>query len=199
MGNATGESIVTTAAQLNELTEHARKSGRFALDTEFVSEDTFEPVLCLIQLATRERLATIDPPVLHDLTPFWDLVHDPSVQIVMHAAGEDLRICLLRTGALPKRVFDVQIAAGLIGLNYPLSLVNLVGQVLGITLAGSETRTDWRQACPPRHTAQLPLCGSMAARAAPLARPGRPSHQPPDPARSYGLGSRRIRRLHRLG
>ena len=62
----------------------------------------------------------------------------------MHAAGEDLRICLLRTGRFRDRVFDVQMAAGLVGLNYPLSLVNLVGQVLGISLAGSETRTDWR-------------------------------------------------------
>ena len=62
----------------------------------------------------------------------------------MHAAGEDLRICMLRTGSLPRRVFDVQMAAGMVGLNYPLSLVNLVGQVKGISLSGSETRTDWR-------------------------------------------------------
>jgi ribonuclease D len=153
MGDVTGESIVTTAAQLNELVEHLRTSGRFALDTEFVSEDTFEPVLCLIQLATRERLAVIDPLAVRDLRAFWDVVLDPSVQIVMHAASEDLRICQLRTGALPQHVFDVQIAAGLIGLSYPLSLVNLVAQVLGITLAGSETRTDWRHR--PLSAAQL--------------------------------------------
>jgi ribonuclease D len=85
--------------------------------------------------------------------PFWDVVLDPSVQVVMHAAGEDLRICLLRTRSLPQRVFDVQMAAGLLGLNYPLSLVNLVSQVLGITLAGSETRTDWRHR--PLTAAQL--------------------------------------------
>jgi ribonuclease D len=71
----------------------------------------------------------------------------------MHAASEDLRICLLRTGALPRRVFDVQMAAGLTGLSYPLSLVNLVGQVLGISLAGTETRTDWRRR--PLSAAQL--------------------------------------------
>jgi ribonuclease D len=63
----------------------------------------------------------------------------------MHAAGEDLRICLIKTGRLPHRVFDVQMAAGLSGLSYPLSLVNLVGQVLGVSLAGGETRTDWRR------------------------------------------------------
>jgi len=153
MADVTGKAIITTPAQLEELVDHLRASGRFALDTEFVSEDTFEPVLCLIQLATRERLAVIDPLAIRDLSPFWDVVHDPSVQVVMHAAGEDLRICLLRTGSLPRRVFDVQMAAGLTGLNYPLSLVNLVGQVLGISLAGSETRTDWRDR--PLSAAQL--------------------------------------------
>ena len=63
----------------------------------------------------------------------------------MHAAGEDLRICQIRTGKLPRRVFDVQMAAGLVGLSYPLSLSNLVWQVLGVSLGGGETRTDWRR------------------------------------------------------
>lgn len=71
----------------------------------------------------------------------------------MHAAGEDLRIGLIKTGKLPRRVFDVQLAAGLVGLSYPLSLGNLVGQVLGVSLGGGETRTDWRRR--PLTTAQL--------------------------------------------
>jgi ribonuclease D len=145
--------IITTQAQLSGLVEHLRAIGRFALDTEFVSEDTFEPILCLLQLATRERLAVIDPLAVRDLGPLWDLVNRPSVEVVMHAAGEDLRICNQKTGKLPRRVFDVQIAAGLTGLSYPLSLVNLVSQVLGVSLSGSETRTDWRHR--PLSAAQL--------------------------------------------
>jgi ribonuclease D len=101
-------------------------------------------VLCLVQVATCERLAVVDPLAVRDLGPFWSVVLDPAIDVVMHAAGEDLRICLLQAGRLPRRVFDVQIAAGLAGLTYPLSLVNLVGQVLDVGLAGSETRTDWR-------------------------------------------------------
>jgi ribonuclease D len=153
MTDAIPEEIITTPAQLKGLIDHLRAIGRFAFDTEFVSEETFEPVLCLIQVATRERLAVIDPLAVRDVSPFWEVVLDPAVEIVMHAAGEDLRICLIRTGSLPKRLFDVQIVAGLVGLNYPLSLVNLVGQVLDISLAGSETRTDWRHR--PLSAAQL--------------------------------------------
>ena len=138
------ETSITTSAQLDGLVNHLRECARFAFDTEFVSEETFEPVLCLIQVATRERLAVIDPLAVRDVGPFWEVVLDPAMQVVMHASGEDLRICMLRTGSLPRRVFDVQVAAGLVGYNYPLSLVNLVGQVKGVSLSGSETRTDWR-------------------------------------------------------
>src|SRR5208337_1484915 len=56
-------------------------------------------------------------------------------------------------GAVPRRIFDVQIAAGLVGYSYPLSLVNLAAQVLRIALSSSETRTDWRRR--PLTTAQL--------------------------------------------
>ena len=153
MAEGTVGEIITTPAKLAKLVEHLRASGRFALDTEFVSEDTFEPILCLLQLATREQLAVIDPLAVRDLSPLWAVVNDPSIEVVMHAAGEDLRICHLKTGSLPRRVFDVQIAAGLIGLSYPLSLVNLVSQVLSKSLAGSETRTDRRHR--PLSPAQL--------------------------------------------
>ncbi len=95
------EALITTPAQLHELVNHVRAVERFAFDTEFVSEETFEPVLCLIQVATAERLAVIDPLQVGDLSPFWSLVHDPTLAIIMHASGEDMRICLLRTGQIP--------------------------------------------------------------------------------------------------
>jgi ribonuclease D len=137
--------LITTAAGLEELVAHLRASGRFAFDTEFVSEETFEPVLCLVQVATRERLAAIDALAVRDLAPLWQLVIDPAVEVVMHAASEDLRICRFQTGTVPRRVYDVQIAAGLVGFGYPLSLSNLVSQALRVVVAGGETRTDWRR------------------------------------------------------
>jgi ribonuclease D len=145
--------LLSTTESLLELVEHIRQSGRFAFDTEFVSEETFEPVLCLIQVATDSRLAVIDPLKIHDLKPFWDVVVDPSIEVIMHAAGEDLRICRLQTGHLPARVFDVQIAAGFVGFGFPLSLGNLVHQALRVSLLGGETRTDWRRR--PLSEAQL--------------------------------------------
>ncbi len=137
--------LIDSPEGLTELVAHIRDRGRFAFDTEFVSEETFDPVLCLVQVATDSRLAVVDPLRVGDLAPFWDAVIDSGLEVVMHAAGEDLRICRLKTGTVPRRVFDVQIAAGLVGFGYPLSLGNLVHQSLKVSLAGGETRTDWRR------------------------------------------------------
>lgn len=145
--------LITTDDALADLIAHLRASGRFAFDTEFVSESTFEPILCLIQVATRDRLAAVDPLAFEDVRIFWDVVNDPAIEVVMHAAGEDLRIGKLQSGYLPARVVDVQLAAALVGYGYPLSLGNLVREVVGQSVAGGETRTDWRRR--PLSPAQL--------------------------------------------
>jgi ribonuclease D len=144
---------ITSQPRFDELVDHLRATGQFALDTEFVSEDTFEPELGLIQVATRERLATIDPLAVADLKPLWEVVLDPNIEVVMHAPSEDLRILKHKTGQLPARVVDVQRAAGLIGLNYPSSLGNLTAACLRVTLDSRETRSDWRRR--PLSDAQL--------------------------------------------
>src|SRR5512135_649114 len=113
MADQSAEPLISTPVGLRDLVEHLRACGRFAFDTEFVSEETFEPVLCLIQVATRERLAVVDALAVRDLAPFWEVVIDPAVEVVMHAASEDLRIGRFQTGKVPRRVYDVQIAAGL--------------------------------------------------------------------------------------
>ena len=145
MSGLADDGLVTTPDGLAALVDHLRGAGRFAFDTEFVSEDTFDPVLGLIQVATEDRLAAIDPLEVEDLSPFWGVILDPEIEVVTHAAGEDLRIVRVQAGRLPGRVVDVQVAAGLLGFSYPASLGNLVSQVVGVHLAGGETRTDWRR------------------------------------------------------
>ena len=145
MADAPDEHLIATQAGLDALVDELCAAGRFAFDTEFVSEETFEPVLGLIQVATRDRLAAVDPLAIPDFARFWALINDPGVEVVMHAASEDLRICRFQAGTVPRRVYDVQIAAGLVGFGYPLSLGNLVSQALRISLPGGETRTDWRR------------------------------------------------------
>ncbi|ADV62526.1 ribonuclease D [Isosphaera pallida ATCC 43644] len=137
--------LITGNQALRDLADHLRAEGRFGFDTEFVAEESYEPILCLIQVATASKLVVIDALAFSDLSPFWDAVLDPKLEVVVHAGGEDLRICKIKTGRLPERVFDVQLAAGFTGLSYPLSLTNLAREVLGVQLVGGESRTDWRK------------------------------------------------------
>jgi len=137
--------MVATAAGLKELVAELRAAGRFAVDTEFSGERTYVPRLCLVQVATTEFIALIDTLAIHDLTDFWDLVTDPAVEKVVHAAREDLRIAYFGAGRkVARNVFDTQIAAALVGLSqYPLSYARLVEALQGVRLAKTETRSEW--------------------------------------------------------
>ncbi|MGF1580351.1 MAG: ribonuclease D [Gemmataceae bacterium] len=142
--NQRPEELVTTPQQLERCCEHLSSSRRFGFDTEFVGEDSYHPKLCLIQVATDSKLFLIDPQAVGALDTFWNLVTDPNHLIIVHAAREEIRLCNLWAGAAPGNLFDLQIAAGLLGYSYPLSHTNLVNQVLGIKLPKAETLTEWR-------------------------------------------------------
>lgn len=136
---------LSTQAELREFCDSAADSPSIYFDTEFVSEDTYRPELCLIQVATANRLAVIDPYSVGDVSPFWQLITAGEHQTVVHAGREEFRFCWHAVGARPCNLFDVQIAAGLIGLEYPASYGKLISKLLGARLSKCETRTNWRQ------------------------------------------------------
>lgn len=138
------EQIVTRPEELASCCEHLASCRTFGFDTEFVGEDTYHPHLCLVQVATAERLILIDPLSVGPLDSFWKLVVDPANLVIVHAGREEVRLCHLWTGHLPGNFFDLQIAAGLMGLAYPLGHAALVSQLLGVQLAKGETLTEWR-------------------------------------------------------
>ncbi len=147
------EVMITKPEELEPCCEELARCEVIGFDTEFVGEDTFHPSLCLVQVATPHQLYLIDPLSVGPLDPFWRLIVDPKRVVVVHAGREEVRMCRLWTGSPPGNLFDIQLAAGLVGLSYPLSHGALVQQVLGITLAKGETLTEWRHR--PLTAAQL--------------------------------------------
>lgn len=119
-------------------------TARFGLDTEFVGEDTYHPQLCLVQVSTDERLFLIDPQSAGPLDEFWRLVVDPGRTVIVHAGREEARLCQRFTGQPPGSLFDLQIAAGLVGMTYPIGHGSLVAKLLGIQISKGETLTEWR-------------------------------------------------------
>lgn len=136
---------VKTPEALAELCTQLHAAGRFALDTEFVGERTYLPRLCFVQVATEEFIGLVDTLAFADLNPLWDLVADPSIQKVLHAAREDLRLAYYGGAKrLPQNIFDTQIAGGFIGLpSFPLSYARLAEALMGVKLSKAETRSEW--------------------------------------------------------
>ncbi len=127
---------VTTDSQLAALCRELAEAPRIALDTEFVAERRYQAQLCLVQVA--------DPLTVARMTPFWEAVASESHEVVVHAGRSEMEFCYRAIGRLPPRVFDVQLAAGLIGIEYPAGYATLLSKLLGKTSKKSETRTDWR-------------------------------------------------------
>lgn len=138
------ERMVDTPESLQHAVRHLAQAQVIGFDTEFVGEHSFHPELCLIQVSTADHLLLIDPQACGDLTAFWELMTNGIVEVVVHAGREEIRQCIRATGKPPRRCFDVQIAAGLLGLGYPMGHAALVNQLLGANLSKSETLTDWR-------------------------------------------------------
>jgi ribonuclease D len=138
------EQLVTTPDELAACCKHLAACRYFGFDTEFVGEDTYHPSLCLLQAASPERLFLIDPLSVGPLDAFWELVVDPANLVVVHAGREEVRLCHIWSGRTPGNLFDLQIAAGLVGLTYPLGHGTLVSQLLRVQLAKGETLTEWR-------------------------------------------------------
>jgi ribonuclease D len=137
--------MIDNAAGLRDLLVKLRAAGRFAYDSEFIGELTYIPKLCLIQVATAEQVSLIDPLAKLDLLPFWDLLCDPAVEKIVHAGPQDLEPVFRHTRRPAANVFDTQIAAGFIGMSYPVSLSKLVREITGVPLGKGLTFTHWDQ------------------------------------------------------
>lgn len=137
------QALIQTPAELQELCDHLRQAGTFTFDTEFIGETSYTPILCLVQVATTDRVGLIDPFALKDLRPLWALMGDESIRKVCHAGDQDLAIVFQQGGVQSANVFDSQIGAGFIGLGYPLAYWRLVEHFCGVELEKAHTFSAW--------------------------------------------------------
>ncbi|MBL9118498.1 MAG: HRDC domain-containing protein [Phycisphaerae bacterium] len=135
--------LITNAASLQAFLDHARELGCVAFDTEFIGEVAYFPRTCLIQLATRERVALVDPFAVEELDGLWHLVADERVRTIVHAGASDLSPVRRATRRDPTNIIDIQVGAGFIGVPYPTSLGKLIERFLQFQLPKGHTFTDW--------------------------------------------------------
>lgn len=131
---------IASDREVVEFVEQASNEPRYALDTEFHRERTYFPKLALVQIAAVGEIVLIDP-LACDLSPLKTLFASESL-CVAHAAQQDLDVLTHAVGAIPRRLFDTQLAAGFLGYSTP-SLVSLLQGELRVTAAKGDRLTDW--------------------------------------------------------
>jgi ribonuclease D len=134
---------INTPNQLANLCEQIKKESWLALDTEFLREKTYYPKFCLLQIATPEWVACIDPIALPKLDTLFEVIYNPAIVKVFHSCRQDLEIFHQWTGKLPGPIFDTQVAAPLLGFQDNPGYAMLVSSLLGVNLNKAHTRADW--------------------------------------------------------
>ena len=135
---------ITTTDPLAQACARLAQHPYVTIDTEFLRESTYYPILCVVQMASPDEALVVDalaPDI--DLAPFFALMADERVLKVFHAGRQDIEIIWHRAGLIPHPVFDTQIAAMVLGHGDSISYDQLVQRITGDHLDKSHRFTDW--------------------------------------------------------
>src|SRR3954467_15326301 len=124
--------LITTTDELATTCERLARHPFVTIDTEFLRETTYYPLLCVAQLASSDEAVVIDtlaPEI--DLKPFFELMADEKVLKVFHAARQDIEIVWHQAGIVPHPIFDTQVAAMVLGYGDSIAYDQLVERISG--------------------------------------------------------------------
>jgi len=145
---------ITTTSELVALCRRMAAHPFITVDTEFLRESTYYPLLCVAQMASPDEAVVVDalaPGI--DLSPFYALMADERVMKVFHAARQDIEIVWHAAKLIPHPIFDTQVAAMVLGYGDSISYEQLVQRITGDALDKSHRFTDWTRR--PLSEAQL--------------------------------------------
>jgi len=138
--------FVDSVAELEILCQKMQHEPWLAIDTEFLREKTYYPKFCLLQIATLEWVACVDPIALEgQMDELFEIINNPDIIKVLHSCRQDVEIFYNLTGKLPAPVYDTQLVAPLLGFQENPGYAMLVSGFLNINLSKIHTRTDWSQ------------------------------------------------------
>jgi len=136
--------LITTTPELAAVCDRLSRHPVITVDTEFLRETTYYPLLCVIQMASSEEAVVIDALAEGlDLKPFFDLMADEKVLKVFHAARQDIEIVWHRAGIVPHPIFDTQVAAMVLGYGESIAYDQLVERITGHRPDKTHRFTDW--------------------------------------------------------
>ncbi len=140
--------LIRDQQTFDDLVARLRTESSFAIDTEFISERSFRPRLCLVQIAYGEsvespEVVAVDPLAIDDLSALVEIVLDPAIEKILHSGQQDMMIFFDRAGTPPAGIYDTQIAAAFLGYGDSVGYTKLVEAALGVRLPKAQAFTDW--------------------------------------------------------
>ncbi len=137
--------LISNQAALADAAALLGRRGYFSVDTEFVRTDTFYANLGLIQMSDGVHCWLVDPLACGDLSPVVALLENPAIIKIFHSSSEDLEVLQTSLRCMPQAIFDTQVAAALSGYGFTRGYAGLIDELLSVSLAKHETRSDWLQ------------------------------------------------------
>jgi len=131
------------APDVRAIADRARTAGRLGLDTEFLPEGRYRPLLCLVQVVVGEEVWVLDPLAGFDPAPLAGVLADPAVELVLHAGRQDISILRREWSTDVANVFDTQVAAGFAGFSAQAGYNGLLHDVLKVRLPKTASFTRW--------------------------------------------------------
>src|ERR687889_1757052 len=131
------------AVDVAALADRARAAGRLGLDTEFMPEGRYRPLLCLVQVSAGGEIDVLDPLAGFDPGPLAAVLADPAVEVVLHAGRQDVAILRREWRIDLTHVFDTQVAAGFAGFSAQAGYNGLLQDVLRIRVDKTASFTRW--------------------------------------------------------
>ena len=135
--------FIDNQESLKTICQQFAQSDFLALDTEFVRQTTYYPILALIQICDGQQIAIIDPIAIEDLSPLMAVLYNKNIPKVIHSARQDMEIFYYLNQSVPEALFDTQVSAALLGSGEQIGYAALVKRLLNVDLDKSQTRTDW--------------------------------------------------------
>ena len=168
--------LITTTSDLAAACCRLAQHKVITVDTEFLRETTYYPLLCVVQMASAEEAVVIDTLAQGiDLKPFFELMGNEAVLKVFHAARQDIEIVWHQSGTIPHPIFDTQVAAMVLGYGDSIAYDQLVERVTGHRPDKTHRFTDWsrRPLTPSRcitRSPTSPICATCSQRSTPTSR-----------------------------
>lgn len=142
--------VLAAPEEVAEIAALAREGGLLGIDTEFMSEGRYRALLCLVQVVVPDprarggtRIALFDPLAPLDPAPLAGVLADPEIEIVLHAARQDVALLRRVWDTEVANVFDTQVAAGFAGFGAQVGYGNLLGAALSLRVGKTASYTRW--------------------------------------------------------